>query len=169
MWGSICSCGFRVKYLAEINHQQKNHLSWCRSLCRSPRAVPRRLRTRQTKGPLTLFRRTLTLPPSGSLTNRLGCNIAHRLRLPGPSSVPVLRLHTVYGMFRYNKVTTNALKNSIFWDVTPCGSCKNRVSEGLLNQGDKNWWTRNNASWNYQPTHAAKKYQCYFFAACIGW
>jgi hypothetical protein len=23
------------------------------------------------------------------------------------------------------------VKNAVFWDVTPCGSCKNRVSEEL--------------------------------------
>jgi hypothetical protein len=33
------------------------------------------------------------------------------------------------------------MKNGVFWDVTPCGSCKNRRVGGtwrLLNQGDKN-------------------------------
>jgi hypothetical protein len=32
-------------------------------------------------------------------------------------------------------------KNGVFWDVTPCGSCKNRIFGGiyrLLHQGDKN-------------------------------
>jgi hypothetical protein len=32
----------------------------------------------------------------------------------------------------------------VFWDVTPCGSCKNRRFGGtgrLLHQGDKNRWT----------------------------
>jgi hypothetical protein len=41
------------------------------------------------------------------------------------------------------------LKNGVFWDVTPCGSCKNRRFGGtyrLHHQGDKNRWTRNNAS-----------------------
>jgi hypothetical protein len=35
-----------------------------------------------------------------------------------------------------------ALKNGVFWVVTPCGSCKNRRVGGtwrLLHQGDKNW------------------------------
>jgi hypothetical protein len=43
------------------------------------------------------------------------------------------------------------LKNGVFWVVTPCGSCKNRRFGGtwrLLNQGDKNLWTRNNTSCN---------------------
>jgi hypothetical protein len=33
------------------------------------------------------------------------------------------------------------MKNCVFWDVTPCGSCKNRRfggTEHLLRQGDKN-------------------------------
>jgi hypothetical protein len=41
------------------------------------------------------------------------------------------------------------LKNGVFWDVTPCGCCKNRSFGGtwrLLHQGDKNRWTRNNAT-----------------------
>jgi hypothetical protein len=51
-------------------------------------------------------------------------------------------------------------KNAIFWDVTPCGSCKNRRFGGtqrLHHQGDKNRLARNVSS-NYQPMHAAKKY-----------
>jgi hypothetical protein len=39
------------------------------------------------------------------------------------------------------------MKNGVFWDVTQCGSCKNRRFGGtqlLLHQGDKNRWTRNN-------------------------
>jgi hypothetical protein len=52
------------------------------------------------------------------------------------------------------------LKNGVFWDVTPCGSCKNRRfgrTWRLLHQGDKNRRTRNNTSYNQQPTQAAKK------------
>jgi hypothetical protein len=36
------------------------------------------------------------------------------------------------------------LKNGVFWDVMPCGSCKNRrfgLTWRLLHQGDKNLWT----------------------------
>jgi hypothetical protein len=43
------------------------------------------------------------------------------------------------------------LKNGVFWDVTPCGSCKNRRFGGtwrLLHQDDKNRWTRKNTSCN---------------------
>jgi hypothetical protein len=38
------------------------------------------------------------------------------------------------------------IQNGVFWDVTPCGSCKNRRFGGtwrLLHQGDKNQWTTN--------------------------
>jgi hypothetical protein len=58
------------------------------------------------------------------------------------------------------------MKNGVFWDVTPCGSCKNRRFGGtqrLLHQGDKNRWTRKNTSCNQQPTHAASQ----LVAACV--
>jgi hypothetical protein len=53
------------------------------------------------------------------------------------------------------------MKNAIFWDVTPCGCCKNRClgeMYRLHHQGDKNRRARNNVSSNQQPTHGAKKY-----------
>jgi hypothetical protein len=43
------------------------------------------------------------------------------------------------------------MKNAVFLDVTPCGSCKNRRFGGthcLLHHGDKNRWIRNNTSCN---------------------
>jgi hypothetical protein len=43
------------------------------------------------------------------------------------------------------------MKNSTFWDVTPCYACKNWSSVGtyrLQQQGDKNRWARNNVSSN---------------------
>jgi hypothetical protein len=43
------------------------------------------------------------------------------------------------------------LKKGVFWDVTPCGSCKNRRFGGtwrLLQQGDKNRWTMNKTRCN---------------------
>jgi hypothetical protein len=42
-------------------------------------------------------------------------------------------------------------KDGVFWDVTLCGSCKNRRFGGtyrLLHQGDKNRGTRKNTSCN---------------------
>jgi hypothetical protein len=41
----------------------------------------------------------------------------------------------------YKKCNHKTVKNGVFWDVTPCGSCKNRRFGGtwrLLHQGDKN-------------------------------
>jgi hypothetical protein len=53
-----------------------------------------------------------------------------------------------------------ALKNAVFWDVTPYGSCKNRslkVMYRLHLQGKKNRPARNNVTSNCQSKHAAKK------------
>jgi hypothetical protein len=60
--------------------------------------------------------------------------------------------------------TNHKVKNGVSWDVTPCGSYKNRRFGGTyrsLNQSYKNGWTRNNISRNQQPTHATKT--LYFF------
>jgi hypothetical protein len=41
---------------------------------------------------------------------------------------------------RFEVFMAVTMKNGVFWDVTPCGSCKNRRFEGtqrLLHQGDK--------------------------------
>jgi hypothetical protein len=32
---------------------------------------------------------------------------------------------------RFEISTAMTMKNGVFWDVTPCGSCKDRVSEEL--------------------------------------
>jgi hypothetical protein len=53
------------------------------------------------------------------------------------------------------------MTNAVIWDISRCGSCKNRRFGGtyrLHHQGDKNGLTRNTVSGNYQPTHATKKY-----------
>jgi hypothetical protein len=42
---------------------------------------------------------------------------------------------------RFEVFTAVTMKNGVFWDVMPCGSCKNRRFGGtwrLLHQGDKN-------------------------------
>jgi hypothetical protein len=42
---------------------------------------------------------------------------------------------------RFEVFTAVTMKNGVFWDVTPCSSCKNRRFRGtqrLLHQGDKN-------------------------------
>jgi hypothetical protein len=61
----------------------------------------------------------------------------------------------------YRIKNNNTLKkNAVFWDVTPCGSCKNQRYVGtyrLHHQGDKNRRVRSNIMTNYRPTHSAKK------------
>jgi hypothetical protein len=52
------------------------------------------------------------------------------------------------------------LKNAVFWDLTPCGSCNNRRFGETISpphQGDKIRRARS-VGINYQPKHAAKKY-----------
>jgi hypothetical protein len=47
-------------------------------------------------------------------------------------------------------------KNGVFWDVTPCGSCKNRrhrYTYRLHHQSDKDWRARSNVSSHWQPKH----------------
>jgi hypothetical protein len=42
---------------------------------------------------------------------------------------------------RFEVFTAVTMKNGVFWDVTPCGSCNNRRFGGtwrLFHQGDKN-------------------------------
>jgi hypothetical protein len=42
---------------------------------------------------------------------------------------------------RFEVFTAVTMKNGVFWDVTPCGSCKSRRfgrTWHLLHQGDKN-------------------------------
>jgi hypothetical protein len=54
------------------------------------------------------------------------------------------------------------MKNSVFWDVMPCCSCKNRRFGGRYrlpsSSGDKNRRARKDVNVNEQPKHAAKKY-----------
>jgi hypothetical protein len=52
-----------------------------------------------------------------------------------PTALLVLQVSSVTTFSQKNR-----LKNGVFWDVTPCGSCKNRRFGGtwrLLHQGDK--------------------------------
>jgi hypothetical protein len=49
------------------------------------------------------------------------------------------------------------MKNVVFWDVTTCGSCKNRHFGGTYrfhHLGDMNRRARNTVSSNKQPKHA---------------
>jgi hypothetical protein len=48
---------------------------------------------------------------------------------------------TAFLHVRFEVLTAVTMKNGVFWDVTPCGSCKSRRFGGtysLLHQGDKN-------------------------------
>jgi hypothetical protein len=38
--------------------------------------------------------------------------------------------HTWVNSVRYEVFTAVTMKNGVFWDVTPCGSCKNRRFRG---------------------------------------
>jgi hypothetical protein len=41
--------------------------------------------------------------------------------------IPQPKLHsTVYGYVRFEVFTAVTMKNGVFWDVTPCGSCNNQ-------------------------------------------
>jgi hypothetical protein len=73
----------------------------------------------------------------------------------------ISRPHSVYfkclnmfPSFKFDSVcsrTYTQIKNGVFWDVMPCGSCKNWRfvrTLPLLHQGDKNRWTMNNTSCN---------------------
>jgi hypothetical protein len=81
----------------------------------------------------------------------LGCSIAwllyeqtFRRNVSPPSSGR--KESANYVSVRLEVLTAVTMKNCVFWDVTKCGSCKNRRFEGtqrLHHQGDKNRWTRN--------------------------
>jgi hypothetical protein len=48
---------------------------------------------------------------------------------------------SIFFLVRVEVFTAVTTKNGVFWDVTPCGSCKKRRFGGtrrLLHQGDKN-------------------------------
>jgi hypothetical protein len=71
----------------------------------------------------------------------------------------VFAVETVWKILRFRVFTAVPMKNSVFWDVTPCGSCKNRRFRGKYlfhHQGDKNRRTRNNVISNYQPKYYAR-------------
>jgi hypothetical protein len=67
------------------------------------------------------------------------------IRKLSPSTVSIVR-HTVVG---FEVFTAVIMKNAVFWDVTLCGSCKNRRFGGtyrLHQQGDKNRRASNDGS-----------------------
>jgi hypothetical protein len=53
------------------------------------------------------------------------------------------------GYVRFEVFTAVAMKNAVFWNVTPCGSCKNRRVGGTYRlhcQGGENQQQRRNKS-----------------------
>jgi hypothetical protein len=70
------------------------------------------------------------------------------------------RIASINSVTRIGGLETRlVVKNSVFWDVTPCGSCKNRRFGGtyrLHQQCDKNRWTRNNV--NYEEWRLLRCY-----------
>jgi hypothetical protein len=52
-----------------------------------------------------------------------------------------LLLEAQINLVKFEVFKAVTMKNGVLWDVTPCGSCKNRRFRGtwrLLHQGDKN-------------------------------
>jgi hypothetical protein len=83
-----------------------------------------------------------------SVLIRWWCRAVHKSDILTAICEPILK---VMWDLRFEVFTALTMKNSVFWDVTPCGSCKNRRFGGtyrLLHQGDKNRSTRNNVSRN---------------------
>jgi hypothetical protein len=77
-----------------------------------------------------------------SLTGMKKLNIASAKRLVLQS----IKIHVRFEVF-----TAVTMENGVFWDVTPCGPCKNQRLGGtlrLLHKGEKTRWSRNNASCN---------------------
>jgi hypothetical protein len=54
----------------------------------------------------------------GGVSRHEGEFYDHKLQVKGKNVV------------RFEVITVVAMKNGVFWDVTPCGSCKNRRSGG---------------------------------------
>jgi hypothetical protein len=68
--------------------------------------------------------------------------------------------YTVNQRYRTKERRREIKKNVDFWDVVPCGSCKNRrfgERYRLVQLGEKSQQARNNVSSNYQLKYAAKK------------
>jgi hypothetical protein len=60
-------------------------------------------------------------------------------------------MQTVFHIVRYKVFTAVTTKNAVFWDVTPCGYCKNRSIERTYrhhHKGDKFRRVKNNVGSN---------------------
>jgi hypothetical protein len=68
------------------------------------------------------------------------CHAAYRP--DGPARAYVVKMRKTVEVYVVFEVFTAAtMKNAVFWEVTPCGSCKYRSLGGtyrLHNQGDRN-------------------------------
>jgi hypothetical protein len=76
--------------------------------------------------------------------------LSNSMEISSFKTLPIVQLFRNFLAF-YGTRSKITLKNSVFWDVTPQGSCKNRRFGGtyrLLHQGDTNRWTRKSASCN---------------------
>jgi hypothetical protein len=72
--------------------------------------------------------------------NVLGTPVFHNVMLSVLSFEKDPQVTYSYHLVRFEVFTAVTMKNGVFWDVTPCGSCKNRRFGGtysLLHQGDK--------------------------------
>jgi hypothetical protein len=61
-----------------------------------------------------------------------------------PRGIQVQMSVLIKGDVRFEVSMAVTMKNGVFWDLTPCGSYKNRRFEEtyhLHKQGDKSWWT----------------------------
>jgi hypothetical protein len=67
--------------------------------------------------------------------------VPHRRHIKSPLQSPASSCYVRFEVF-----TAVTMKNAVFWDITPCDSCKNRGFRGtypLHRQGDKNRRNRN--------------------------
>jgi hypothetical protein len=108
----------------------------------SGRAVPCRAVAQAVSRwlPTVLTRvRTLVKSCDGQSGTKAGSQRALRLPLPLIRANNCSTIITIY--LRIEVFTAVTMKNGVFWDATPSGSCKNRRFEGtysLHHQGDKN-------------------------------
>jgi hypothetical protein len=70
--------------------------------------------------------------------------VPHRKHITSPPQNPA-----GYYYVRFEVFTEMTMENAVFWDVTPCGYCKNRRFRGMCrfhHQGEKIQQARNNVS-----------------------
>jgi hypothetical protein len=78
--------------------------------------------------------------------------VPHTRHITSPLQSPASQYYVRFEVF-----TAVTMKNVVFWDIMPCGSCKNGRFRGMYRlhyQDDKNRRARNNVSSNQQLKHA---------------